>query len=129
MNYKEFTMIACGGAVGSVLRFYLGKMCQTLLGAGFPWGILLVNVSGCFVIGILMALFLDFFALNPLWRSLLITGILGGYTTFSGFSLDVVEMLQHHQVVSAILYVLITVATCLLATWGGMIFGYCLSKY
>lgn len=124
MNYQEVTVIACGGAAGSVLRFYLGKMCQTLLGAGFPWGILLVNISGCFVIGFLITVLFDFFAVHPLWRLLLITGFLGGYTTFSGFSMDVIDMLQNNQILPGILYVIATVALCLLATWGGVLLGH-----
>jgi len=120
---KEITVIACGGAVGSVSRFYLGKMCQAWLGASFPWGILLVNISGCFVIGFLVATLLDFFALNPLWRLLLLTGFLGGYTTFSGFTLDVIDMLQNNQVLAAILYIMVTVILCLTATWIGVLVG------
>jgi len=123
MNYQELTVIACGGALGSVLRFYLGKSCQILLGASFPWGILFVNVSGCFVIGVLIAALFDFFALNPLWRLLLITGFLGGYTTFSGFSMDVVDMLQNGQVLPALLYVVVTVGLCLAATFSGVFLG------
>lgn len=125
---KEFFSVFFGGAIGSVARFYLGAFVQSVLGQSFPWGILLVNVSGSFVIGIFSIIFLQLFKIAPIFRLLLITGFLGGYTTFSGFSLDVVNMFKYGLNIQAILYVFASVVLCLLATWLGMSLGELLIK-
>jgi fluoride exporter len=76
-------LVASGGAVGSVLRYLLSMQAALHLGAGFPWGTLAVNVIGSAAIGLLGGLGLD-----GEWRLLLVTGLLGGFTTFSAFSLE-----------------------------------------
>ena len=84
-----FLLVAAGGAVGSVLRFGATLLAIRHLGFGFPWGTLAVNVTGSLAIGIVAALGVD----GP-WRLFLIPGLLGGFTTFSAFSLEAVLLWQ-----------------------------------
>lgn len=82
-------LVAIGGAAGSVLRYAAGLWCAQWFGAALPWGTLAVNVIGSAIIGLLGGLILGGLQLSPEMRVFLITGILGGFTTFSAFSLDV----------------------------------------
>lgn len=78
-------MVMLGGATGSLARYVLGSAIMTRLGARFPVGTLIINVSGSFLIGVLMTLFAERLQPHPNWRLLLVVGFLGGYTTFSSF--------------------------------------------
>jgi CrcB protein len=82
-------LVAIGGAAGSVLRYATGIWCAQWFGVALPWGTLAVNVIGSAIIGLLGGLMFGGLHLSPELRVLLITGILGGFTTFSAFSLDV----------------------------------------
>ncbi|MFD2263644.1 fluoride efflux transporter CrcB [Lacibacterium aquatile] len=104
----EWLAVAIGGAVGSVARYEFAKQVTMRLGTGFPWGILAINVIGSFVMGVMVA----FFALVPLPQTLrvgLTTGILGGFTTFSTFSLDVATLMERGQTLLAAVYVVASV--------------------
>jgi len=74
-----------GGGVGSLARYLVASVVSARMGARFPWGTLAVNVTGCFLIGLLMTLLTERFQLNANWRFALVVGFLGGYTTFSSF--------------------------------------------
>lgn len=117
---KEIIGVLCGGGIGSVLRFLMGQSIQNFFGRNFPWGILFVNVLGCFLMGILAIIFVEKFALNPVWKITLMVGFLGGFTTFSGFTIDVINMFEQGFNLEAIFYVSSSVILCLLATFGGM---------
>ena len=92
---KEIIVVAIGGALGSVARFLLSRCVQVFIPyENLPWGIIAVNILGCFLIGILYALFQYHLLLNPVWRAGLLIGVLGGFTTFSSFSLDTITLLQ-----------------------------------
>ncbi len=80
--------VASGGALGSVLRFFVGNWFLQRVGPGFPWGTLTINVSGSFVIGLLLQVGQTRIGLNPYARLFLATGVLGGYTTFSAFAYE-----------------------------------------
>jgi fluoride exporter len=110
--------VAFGGAVGSVLRFWLGGWIATNAGAAI-WGTLFVNVTGSFLIGALAALGSG----NPILRYLLIVGVMGGYTTFSAFSLQTLELFQKGDVLLALANVALSVFVCLLAVWLGYVAG------
>ena len=120
MNLTLLTAVAAGGALGSVLRYLLGLGAHTLLGRGFPWGTLLVNVIGAFAVGVLYALLVERHEAAPLWRALFITGLLGGFTTFSAFSLETLLLHDHGETFRAALNVFLNVTLCLVFAWLGL---------
>src|SRR5580765_4965425 len=101
---RDVMLVAVGGAVGAVARYGTGLAAAKFLGRGFPWGTLIVNVLGCFLMGIVMELLLDLesrVAIMPavrtqssLWRNGVAIGVLGGLTTFSSFGADTIRELQ-----------------------------------
>jgi CrcB protein len=117
--------VAAGGALGSVARFWLAAAMTELTGPRFPWGTLLINVVGSFVIGLVAALTLtpERVGMHPDLRIFLMVGICGGFTTFSAFSLQTLELLQTGDVWPAAGYVLGSVALCLGAVWCGWLIG------
>lgn len=114
-----YLLIALGGATGSVLRYLLGGAVQRSTGSGFPIGTMVVNVSGCFLIGILVRQFLNMQLSNDL-RALLIVGFCGGFTTFSTFSAETLALIEGGEYSRAMAYVFLSVILCLLATLTGM---------
>jgi CrcB protein len=118
---KEICVVAIGGAFGSVCRLLLSRWVQILLPyENLPWGIIIVNVLGCFLIGIIYGIFECKMLISPVWRAGLMIGILGGFTTFSSFSLDTVHFLLKGETFLAISNILISVAVCLFATLFGV---------
>lgn len=111
--------IAAGGAVGSVLRFWLTGTIQSITGRGFPYGTLAVNAIGCFVAGFLVVLLLERLVSNDVWRAGLLIGLLGGFTTFSAFSVETLNLVEHGAWLKAGLYVAASVILCLVAVWFG----------
>src|SRR5436190_19411822 len=114
-----YLLIALGGAVGSLLRYLLGGAVQRMSASGFPIGTMFVNVSGCFVIGILVRQFMNM-QLSPDLRALLIVGFCGGFTTFSTFSAETLGLIDGGEYARATGYVVLSVGLCLAATLAGM---------
>ncbi|HEX9248585.1 MAG TPA: fluoride efflux transporter CrcB [Gemmatimonadaceae bacterium] len=114
-----FLLIAVGGAAGSVLRYLVGGVVQRMTAGGFPVGTMFVNVSGCFLIGILLRQFLNM-QLSPELRAFLIVGFCGGFTTFSTFSAETVGLIEGGEYGRATGYVVLSVILCLTATFAGM---------
>ncbi|MCX7057198.1 MAG: fluoride efflux transporter CrcB [Proteobacteria bacterium] len=114
-------LIALGGALGSLARWWISEAFVLTTGLALPWAILLVNVTGCFVIGAAAAgswndvRFID----TDVVRYFVIVGLCGGYTTFSAFSLQTLGLLQAGDVGRALLNVAASVLGCLAATWAG----------
>lgn len=104
MTVKLLLAVAAGGAVGSVARFAVTSALGRWLGTGFPWGTLTVNVVGSFAMGFLVAAVAQRWSLSPEVRALLFTGLLGGFTTFSAFSLDLYTLVERGAWGSAALY-------------------------
>jgi len=96
--------VAVGGALGALLRFYVQNWSLGRLGAIFPYGTLLVNVTGAFFIGFLMTIFLRHVHIAPAWRLFFVTGILGGYTTFSALVWETYTLTEKGQSAMALLY-------------------------
>ena len=111
--------IALGGATGTVLRYLAGSAAQKLSSASFPIGTLVVNVTGCFLIGILAQHYMNT-QTHPQMRAALITGFCGGYTTFSAFSLETVGLVQGGEYPKAAAYILLSVLLSIIATFAGM---------
>jgi fluoride exporter len=117
--------VAIGGALGSVARFWLAGAMTVLTGPRFPWGTLLINVLGSFVIGLVAGITLtpERVAMHPDIRIFLMTGVCGGFTTFSAFSLQTLELLQGGEVVPAFGYAVGSVLLCVVATYCGWLLG------
>jgi len=122
-----YLWIAMGGALGSVARYWLNGVVSARFGETFPLGTLAVNVAGSFVIGILAALTAPEGRLSPETRTFatqfLMIGICGGFTTFSAFSLQTLNLLREREWLYAGGNVLLSVALCLIATWLGYLLG------
>lgn len=118
-----YLWIAIAGGIGCVCRFGLAQTVQRWLGLGFPYGILIVNVLGCWFIGFLATWLIMRSTLGPLWRTTILIGFLGGFTTFSSFTLDTVNLWLQGNHWRAFLYVVLSVIMCLLATWSGTALG------
>lgn len=118
---RLFWAIAVGAAVGGVSRYYVATSVQQRFGAGFPWGTLLVNVTGSLLLGFLIRHALATPAISAEMRALLTTGFCGGYTTFSTFSFETVALLEEGQYGRAGAYVAGSVALSLLATFVGFV--------
>lgn len=121
MSGATLLVVACGGGIGSVLRFLLGSAVTRWAGPAFPYSTLLINIIGSLLIGLVYALLLERLPAGPLWRAGLMTGLLGGFTTFSAFSLETVALLEEHAYGKATLYIAASVILCLGATWLGII--------
>ena len=114
-----YLLIALGGAAGSLLRYLVGGAVQRMSDSGFPVGTMVVNVSGCFIIGVLVRQFLNM-QLSPELRALLIVGFCGGFTTFSTFSAETLGLIEGGEYGRAAGYVALSVTLCLAATLAGM---------
>jgi fluoride exporter len=117
--------IALGGAVGSVARFFISFGIARAIGETFPWGTLVVNVTGCVIIGFLTTLTEpgSRYYLGPDARSFALIGVLGGYTTFSSFSQQTLNLARDGEWLWAGGYVTASVVLCLVGVWLGFIAG------
>jgi len=114
-----YLLIAVGGAAGSVLRYLVGRAVQATSTSGFPIGTMVVNVTGCFLIGILLRQFLNM-QISAELRALLVVGFCGGFTTFSTFSGETVGLIEGGEYGRAATYVILSVTLCLVATFAGI---------
>ena len=117
--------VAAGGAIGSLARFWLAAAMTALTGPRFPWGTLLINVVGSAIIGVVAAVTLHpaRVAMHPDLRVFLMVGVCGGFTTFSAFSLQTLELVQSGDVWPAAGYIAGSVVFCLGAVWAGWLLG------
>lgn len=112
--------IAAGGAMGATLRHFMNQLIGRIAGDSFPWHTMLINISGSFVMGLLVSLMaLRWNASNEV-RAFLTTGILGGYTTFSAFSLDFAVLVERKAYLLAGAYALGSVVLSLIAIFAGL---------
>lgn len=118
----SYLLIALGSAIGGVARHWCGLAVAQRMGSAFPWGTLVVNVIGSFLIGLIAAL-TDAAHQSQRAREFLMVGVLGGYTTFSAFSLQTLALLREGKVFAAGGNVAASVVLCLAAVWLGFVLG------
>jgi len=111
------TAIALGGALGSVARHGMTVYFDQLLGRDFPYGIFIANIVGSAAIGVLFVLILERGLLSEVWRSLLMVGFLGAFTTFSTFSLQTIGLLQEGRLFAATIYTIGSVLLSITAAY------------
>src|SRR6195952_1096875 len=116
----SYLLVFFGGGLGATLRHLINLTCARCIGTGFPWGTFIINITGSTVMG-LIAGYLAFKgeASQP-WRLFLMTGILGGYTTFSAFSLDTAVLYERGEIGLALIYVLGSVVFSILGLFAGL---------
>jgi CrcB protein len=120
----QYLVIGLGGALGSMLRFGVGSLIDSNVqksGYIFPWGTVIVNITGCFIIGFVFTISTaeGRLMLSPLTRNFITIGILGGYTTFSSFSWQTLSLAQSGQFLAAAANVVLSVVLCLAGVWLG----------
>jgi fluoride exporter len=122
-----YLWVALGGALGSVGRFWLNGLISTRFGETFPWGTMLINVSGSFIIGVIGALVVPEGRMDSSSRAFatqfLMIGICGGFTTFSSFSLQTLNLLRDREWLYAGGNVILSFILCLVAVWLGWMLG------
>lgn len=117
----QWLMIAIGGALGSVARYAAVSYLTPMLNYRFPFGTFIVNITGSFLIGVAYVVIVEKAIIPSEWRLFFITGILGGYTTFSSFSLEVLQTWQEGHPFNSIVYVTSSVFLGLLFAYWGML--------
>lgn len=117
----QWLAVAAGGALGAVGRFILAGQITRLVGTHFPWGTLGVNVLGSFAMGLLVELIALKWSVTPELRAFLTVGLLGGFTTFSAFSLEAATMLERGALAPAALYAIGSVGLCVAALFLGLL--------
>jgi CrcB protein len=116
---KEILLVALGGSLGSILRYLGAVYTSKLIPAGFPAGTFIVNLLGCFLIGVLIGLSEHRHLLSENHRLLLVTGFCGGFTTFSAFSAESLQLFESGHPLVGILYLAASVLAGIAAVWTG----------
>jgi CrcB protein len=118
---STFLAIGAGGFLGANCRFLVGLWAESRWGAAFPWGTLLINVAGSFILGLYLTLVSERFMSRPATRLMVTTGFLGTFTTFSTFSYEAVQLFQHGEAGTALAYICASLALGLVAATAGVI--------
>jgi CrcB protein len=123
MIYR-YLLIFLGCGIGGLFRYWISNGIYLLWGQRFPYGTLVVNVTGSLLMGLLFIFISDrFYSLAPQLRAFLLIGLLGGYTTFSSFSMETVQLLLQGDMFKLILNIALNVILCITAAWVGVIIG------
>lgn len=96
-SMQNFLLISAGAMIGANCRYWLGGWAAQRLGSDYPYGTLIINLSGSFILGLFMALVMDRFLVNPQWRIFFAIGFLGSYTTFSSYTYESVNLMLNGQ--------------------------------
>ena len=128
--WRAYLYVAVGGALGSVARFWLTALVAEILGPQFPWGTILINVLGSFVIGFYATFTGPDGRVTASFdaRAFVMVGICGGFTTFSAFSLQTLQLARQNQSLEAGANILLSVVLCLAAVWLGHIAAAALNR-
>ncbi|MFB3115867.1 MAG: fluoride efflux transporter CrcB [Gammaproteobacteria bacterium] len=119
----QLAFIAAGGATGALMRYWLSNGVYALLGRGFPYGTLTVNVTGSLLMGFIYVFMIERMDISVEWRAGLMIGLLGAFTTFSTFSIETLNLLESGEQLKAAMNILLSVTLCILGCWLGMVVG------
>ncbi|MEO5357691.1 MAG: fluoride efflux transporter CrcB [Nitrospirae bacterium YQR-1] len=117
--YKNYLIVGTGGFLGAIVRYIMSVFIGRRLGINFPWGTLIINVSGSFAVALIMSLFTEKYMVNPQWRLFLVVGFLGAYTTFSTFEYETGQLIEGGEFLYAALNVLLSVIAGFIALKSG----------
>lgn len=120
---RNYLYVFVGGGLGASVRYWISGLIPRWFDSGFPYANLFINVSGSFLIGLLMTAMEDRFLVTPSLRVFLTIGILGGYTTFSSFSYEAVALLNSGEFFRASLFIALSIGLCLFGTFLGAALG------
>ncbi|HKD20770.1 MAG TPA: fluoride efflux transporter CrcB [Rhizomicrobium sp.] len=129
-EFQLYLAVAVGGALGTMGRYFLSGLVANTFGGTFPWGTLIINVTGSFVIGFFAALTGPDgrYMVGSTYRQFVMVGLCGGYTTFSSFSLQTLNLVNDGEWLSAGWNVVGSVVLCLLVVWIGWVLGLALNQ-
>jgi fluoride exporter len=119
----QLAFIAAGGATGALMRYWMSNGIYALLGRGFPYGTLTVNIVGSLIMGFLYVFMIERMDVSVEWRAALMIGLLGAFTTFSTFSIETLNLLESGEQLKAALNIILSVTLCIFGCWLGMIVG------
>ncbi len=117
---SKLIVVALGGAIGAVARYWLGGLINSRLPMQFPLGTFIINVTGSFIIGFFLTLVSQRITVHPNWRLLIAVGFVGAYTTFSTFEFETLKLIEEGSVVSAALNVILSFVLGFIAVWLGV---------
>ena len=120
---SQLVYIAAGGATGALMRYWMSNGVYAILGRGFPYGTLTVNVVGSLLMGFCYVFVIERMDVSVEWRAALMIGLLGAFTTFSTFSIETLNLLESGEQLKAALNILLSVTLCIIGCWLGMIVG------
>lgn len=116
----KIVLVAVGGGIGATTRYLVSTWAAERFGTDFPYGTLIVNVVGCFIIGAFMTLATERLIVNPYWRLLVTAGFIGGLTTFSSFSYETLRLLEDADLTMALYNIALNFILGFFATWLGI---------
>jgi CrcB protein len=119
----KYLMVAIGGALGSVLRFWVGDYVSNRMGTRFPYGTFIINVTASFLVGLILTLLAERAHWSPNWRYFIPIGFIGGYSTFSTFEYETFRSFQDGEILMAGLNIVLSVIVGFVSVWLGVITG------
>lgn len=116
----KYLVVAVGGALGAMARYWLGSVIGQALPSRFPYGTVVINITGCFIIGFFLTLASEKINISPNWRLAVAVGFVGAYTTFSTFEYETFKLVETGSGLSALMNVIVSLVLGFAAVWGGV---------